>query len=136
MPPGFSGDAKRTERIIEPLNRLSAESRSVHEVTPDRRGLQWRMEAGLSAALVLASGAAESSASFVRVMPVRRDGRLRAAKRRPHRSPPASPRPHVSLPTNPYVRFLAYGTERKVLWDVVDVADEQGGLAALRHDRL
>jgi hypothetical protein len=36
-------------------------SRSVYEVSPDQRGLQRRMEAGLSDALVLASGAAESS---------------------------------------------------------------------------
>ncbi|MFI0999295.1 hypothetical protein ACIP10_23130 [Streptomyces galbus] len=28
--------------------------------------------------------------------------------------------PFVPLPVNPYVRFLAYGTEREVLWDVVD----------------
>ncbi|QIY76117.1 hypothetical protein HEP84_51570 [Streptomyces sp. RLB1-33] len=27
-------------------------------------------------------------------------------------------RPYVPLPTNPYARFLAYGTERKILWDV------------------
>ena len=55
------GGARRTKRIIEPLNRLLIESRSVYEVAPDRRGLQRRTEEGLSEALATASGAAESS---------------------------------------------------------------------------
>ena len=56
----FKGDAKRTKRIIEPLNRLLAEYRSVYEVTPDQRSLHRRVEAGLSDAIDLASGMAEN----------------------------------------------------------------------------
>ncbi len=56
----FSGAARRTRRIVEPLNRLLVESRSVYEVAPDRRGLRRRMEAGLSEALDTAADAAES----------------------------------------------------------------------------
>ncbi|MBD0688519.1 hypothetical protein BG452_05040 [Streptomyces sp. CBMA123] len=52
-------DARRTRRIIEPLNRLLAESRSVYEVAPNQRGLTRRMEAGLGEALALASDAAQ-----------------------------------------------------------------------------
>ncbi|MFI8964994.1 hypothetical protein ACIGO8_23100 [Streptomyces sp. NPDC053493] len=55
------GSVRRTKRIIEPLNRLLVESRSVYEVTPDQRGLQRRMESGLSEALKVAASAAESS---------------------------------------------------------------------------
>ncbi|WP_250304210.1 hypothetical protein OG204_10145 [Streptomyces sp. NBC_01387] len=57
----FSGSVRRTKRIVEPLDRLLVESRSVYEVTPNQRGLQRRMEAGLSEALNVAANAAESS---------------------------------------------------------------------------
>ncbi|GAA2930810.1 hypothetical protein GCM10010446_14500 [Streptomyces enissocaesilis] len=57
----FTGSFRRTKRMVEPLNRLLVESRSVYEVTPDQRGLQRRMEAGLSEALKVAANAAESS---------------------------------------------------------------------------
>ncbi|MFD6346625.1 hypothetical protein ACFWF9_18125 [Streptomyces roseolus] len=57
----LSGRTRRTKRIVEPLNRLLVESRSVYEVAPDRRGLQRRMEAGLSEALNTAANAAETS---------------------------------------------------------------------------
>ncbi|MEU5034071.1 hypothetical protein AB0G48_07980 [Streptomyces rubiginosohelvolus] len=57
----FSGSVRRTKRIVEPLNRLLIESRSVYEVAPDQRGLQRRMEAGLSEALDVAANAAQSS---------------------------------------------------------------------------
>ncbi|MFF5502005.1 hypothetical protein [Streptomyces roseolus] len=50
----------RTRRIVEPLNRLLVESRSVYEVRPDQRGLRRRMEAGLSEALNTAADAAET----------------------------------------------------------------------------
>jgi hypothetical protein len=56
----FNGSYRRTKRIVEPLNRLLVESRSVYEVTPNQRGLQRRMEAGLSEALNVAANAAES----------------------------------------------------------------------------
>jgi hypothetical protein len=57
----FRGNVRRTKRIVEPLNRLLVESRSVYEVTPDQRGLQRRMEAGLSEAVNRAGNAAESN---------------------------------------------------------------------------
>lgn len=57
----FNGSYRRTKRIVEPLNRLLVESRSVYEVTPNQRGLQRRVEAGLSEALNVAANAAESS---------------------------------------------------------------------------
>ncbi|MFC8491842.1 hypothetical protein ACFUJU_13770 [Streptomyces sp. NPDC057235] len=57
----LSGSERRTKRIVEPLNRLLVESRSVYEVAPDRRGLRRRMEAGLSEALNVAAHVAESN---------------------------------------------------------------------------
>ncbi|MFB7248542.1 hypothetical protein ACFCYX_39575 [Streptomyces populi] len=57
----WNSGARRTKRITEPLNRLLIESRSVYEVASDQRGLQRRMEEGLSEALAMASDAAESS---------------------------------------------------------------------------
>ncbi|MFB7777797.1 hypothetical protein [Streptomyces bauhiniae] len=57
----FNGEAKRTKRIIEPLDRLMTEARSAYEIAPDQRGLQRRMEPGLSDALAFASDTAETS---------------------------------------------------------------------------
>jgi hypothetical protein len=65
LPPGTSrlalgkrADAKRTSQIIEPLRRLLEESRSVHEIRPDQRGLQRRIDAVLAESVNRAGGQA------------------------------------------------------------------------------
>ncbi|MDX2547563.1 hypothetical protein ACOT81_38870 [Streptomyces sp. WI04-05B] len=58
---GFTKGHRQTKKITESLGRLLAESLSVYEIAPDRRGLRRRVEATLAAAVSGAAGAAESA---------------------------------------------------------------------------
>ena len=58
---GFTRTGRQTRKITESLDRLLAESRSVYEIAPDRRGLQRRVDATLAISISGASGAAESA---------------------------------------------------------------------------
>jgi len=56
----FNADDRRARKITESLGRLLAESRSVYEIAPDRRGLRRRMPASLGDAFAGACVAAET----------------------------------------------------------------------------